>query len=298
MLYPTPYSDVNAVLHELLLSVQTILGNQFAGMYLYGSLAAGDFDPGCSDIDFLIVTADEVSNEMNSALKAMHARIAASSHLIKSRDGSHAVEMLGVGAQPAICEIGSSGSKWATELEGSYIPLRALRRYDPSHARHLHIDRGREERLRMQQHDSDWVIQRHILREQGVVVTGPPPQTLIDPIQPKDLQQAVLEILRGWWSPMLHDPARLHSRGYQSFAVLTMCRMLYTLQYGMIVSKTLAAKWAQEALGECWAPLIERALVGRYNPRSQAQSDDVNGTLAFILHTLGRAQQFEMLSDA
>ncbi len=29
------------------------------------------------------------------------------SQLINSRDGSHAVEMLGVGAQPAICEISS-----------------------------------------------------------------------------------------------------------------------------------------------------------------------------------------------
>ncbi|MBI3304377.1 MAG: DUF4111 domain-containing protein, partial [Deltaproteobacteria bacterium] len=211
---------------------------------------------------------DELPDEMIAALEAIHTRIAA------------------------------NNSKWATELEGSYIPLRALRRYDPSCARHPHIDRGRDERLHVQQHDSNWVIQCHILREQGVAVAGPPPQTLIDPIQPKDLQRAVLEILREWWSPMLHDPARLHSRGYQSFAVLTMCRMLYTLQYGMIVSKTLAAKWARETLGERWVPLIERALVGRYNPRSQAQSDDVNGTLDYISYTLERAQRFEMLSDA
>ena len=99
--HPMPYADVNAVLHVLLSGVQTILGNHFIGMYLYGSLASGDFDPGRSDIDFVVVTADELPDEMLPALEAMHARITA------------------------------SGLKWATKLEGSYIPRQAIRRYDP-----------------------------------------------------------------------------------------------------------------------------------------------------------------------
>ena len=52
---PTPYPDVNAVLHALLSDAQTILGNHLVGLYLYGSLASGDFDPGRSDIDFVVV---------------------------------------------------------------------------------------------------------------------------------------------------------------------------------------------------------------------------------------------------
>ncbi|HYO49801.1 MAG TPA: nucleotidyltransferase domain-containing protein, partial [Chloroflexia bacterium] len=130
---PTPYSDVNAILHELLSSVQAILGDYFLGMYLYGSLALGDFDPYRSDIDFLVVTTDNLPDDLFSALQTMHARIAA------------------------------SDSRWATDLEGSYIPKHALRRYDPANARHPHIDRG-EEGLDKEQHDSDWIIQRHTLR--------------------------------------------------------------------------------------------------------------------------------------
>ncbi len=107
--HPTPYPDVNAVLHVLLSGVQTILGNHFIGMYVYGSLASGDFNRQRSDIDFLVVTADELPDEMLPALEAMHARITA------------------------------SGLKWATKLEGSYIPQHALRRYDPAHARHPSI---------------------------------------------------------------------------------------------------------------------------------------------------------------
>ncbi|MFX1412149.1 MAG: nucleotidyltransferase domain-containing protein, partial [Promethearchaeota archaeon] len=76
--HPTPYPDVNAVLHMLLSGVQTVLGDQFVGMYVFGSLASGDFEPQRSDIDFLVVTTDELPEEMLPALEAMHARITAS----------------------------------------------------------------------------------------------------------------------------------------------------------------------------------------------------------------------------
>ena len=256
--HPTPYPDVNAVLHVLLSGVQTILGNHFVGMYVYGSLASSDFDPQRSDIDFLVVTADELPDEMLSALEAMHDRITA------------------------------SGLKWATKIEGSYIPQQALRRYDPTHA--LHPSLSVDGNFHMCQHASDWVIQRHIIREQGIVMAGPAPQTLIDPIQPNDLRRAALGILREWWSPMLHDPARLHSSEYQAYAILTMCRSLYTLQYGTVASKPVTARWAQEALGERWAALIERALAWRHD----AQLDNLNETLDFIRYTLERGQQFEI----
>jgi hypothetical protein len=46
---------------------------------------------------------------------------------------------------------------------------------------------------------------------------------------------------------------------YRSYDVLTMCRMRYTLQYGVIVSKAMTARWAQAALDARWTPLIEAA---------------------------------------
>jgi predicted nucleotidyltransferase len=73
--HSTPYPDVNAVLLELLSGVQSILGNHFIGMYLDGSLASGDFDQD-SDVDFVVVTNDEISGDLFSALQAMHERIA------------------------------------------------------------------------------------------------------------------------------------------------------------------------------------------------------------------------------
>ena len=103
--YPTPYPEVNTVLDELLREVRAVLGPEFVGMYLYGSLSSGDFDPPSSDIDFLVVTGDDLPEETLEALRAMHARIAA------------------------------AGGHWVKELEGSYIPRAALRR----HVRSTHL---------------------------------------------------------------------------------------------------------------------------------------------------------------
>jgi len=73
--HPTPYPEVNTVLNVLLADVQTILGNQFISMYLYGSLADGGFDQD-SDVDFVVVTKEDLPEALFSALQAMHVRVA------------------------------------------------------------------------------------------------------------------------------------------------------------------------------------------------------------------------------
>lgn len=253
---PTSYPDVNTVLHVLLKNVQTVLGNHFIGMYVYGSLASGDFDPQRSDIDFLVVTADRLPDEMIAALKAMHARITA------------------------------SGLKWAEKLEGSYISQHTLRRYELPDAPRPYVNEGS---FCLARYGNEWTLERHIIREQGIVVTGPAPQTLIDSAQPNDLRRAVLGILREWWLPMLRDPAWLHSSEHQAYAILTMCRILYTLQYGTVVSKPVAARWAQETLGKQWEALIKQALVWQHH----AKFDNVDETLDFIRYMLERSRQIK-----
>ena len=77
-LQPTPYADVNAVLTHFLTQIRAVLGDQFRGMYLDGSLALGDFNPQTSDIDFVVTTDAAVSAEHFAALRALHARFNAS----------------------------------------------------------------------------------------------------------------------------------------------------------------------------------------------------------------------------
>jgi hypothetical protein len=248
VLAPTDDPEINSVLHELLSGARGILGDHFVGMYLDGSLAIGDFDPDKSDLDFVVVTTFEISPDSFGALKTMHDRIAAGT------------------------------SKWASELEGSYISQRALR-HDQWPAAHPYIDRGSALAM-VRQESGYWPIHRHILREHGVVLAGPLPRTLIDPVQPEELREAVRGILREWWQPMLVDGPLLQNSFYRCYAVLTMSRMLYTISYGAIVTKPTAARWAQQTLDRRWTPLIQHALAW-----SREVPPDLEQTLAYIRHT-------------
>jgi len=244
---PTPYAEVNVVLGELLAGVQRILGADLRGMYLYGSLALGDFTPHRSDIDVVVVTAEAPEDDQAAALQVLHSDLAA------------------------------RYVPWGAELEVTYMPQRALRRYDPAHARYPSIQRG--ETLVVEQHDSGGIIQRHVLREHGITLVGPPIREQIDPIDPDDLRRDVLAIGREWLAALHADPRPLRHQGYQGYVVMTICRMLYTLQFGTVVSKPTACRWAREALGPRWAPLIDRAL-----------AEDLEETRDLIAYTLDRLQ--------
>lgn len=250
---PTPYEDVNAILLFMLTNVQTILEHQLVGFYLYGSLSLGDFDPASSDIDFLVVTAQDLPEETLDRLRGMHADIAA------------------------------SGLPYANRIEGSYIPRAALRRYDPHNNRHPGT--GFDWPFQVAEHGSNWIIERHIVREHGVVVYGPSPQALIDPVSPEELRAAVYEHLQNFWQSQLNEPEWLRPRDYQAFAILTLCRALYTLHSGTVSSKPQAAAWAQETYPG-WKPMIERALQWR----SQHEKDDLTETMAFLREALTEAQ--------
>lgn len=254
MVIPTPYPEINEILIELQTRVQEILGQQFFGMYLYGSLASGDFSLETSDIDFVVVTTEKLSQGMFLKLQAMHE------------------------------DLKDSGLKWAKKLEGAYVPQHALRRYDPDAAPCPTLNEGN---FYWDQQGSDWIIQRHILREQGVRLAGPELAGLIDPVSSDDLRRSVKGILNGWWTEMLNESAWLPRHEYHQFAVLTMCRALHTLHQGSIVSKPVAARWAKETLDARWTVLIEEALL--WQP--DVAWTNPTGTLDFIRYTLEQAEE-------
>ena len=237
--------------------IRPILGSQLAGVYLYGSLTTGSFDRQ-SDIDVLVVTHGELTEEMFAALGALHEQIAA-------------------------------GESWcATQLEVAYIPLSALPRYDASTSVYPHLDRGKGERLQMKEHWSDCVVQRHVLRERGITLAGPPPETLIDPVAEDDLRQAMRDLIPRWAESLFSDPSDLARRGTQAYVALSICRMLYTLETGSVASKREAAAWAGTALDEKWRDLVARAWRGRENPDAEPTAGDVSTTLEFMRYAAGR----------
>jgi hypothetical protein len=218
--------DVNALLLELLTRLQETLGPSLLGLYLYGSLVAGDFDPDISDIDLLAVLASDLTDEQFRSLDLMH------------HDFVH--------VHPA----------WDDRLDIAYISAPALRGFGTQSTILGIISPG--EPFHVIEADPGWLLNWYAVQEQGRTLLGPSPETFIRSISKDEFVQAVRGQARNWPAWLEHSVTR-KSRAY---AVLTMCRALYAHTYREQVSKHRAAAWAQGELPE-WSSLIQDALQWR-----------------------------------
>lgn len=247
----TPYFEVNEVLNLLLNHVKEILKDQFVGMYLYGSLSTGDFNPESSDIDFLVVTKEKLSEKIISKLEEMYKQTWATS------------------------------LKRAGKLEGAYVYEELIRKHDPNGMKVPTINEGI---FYLDTLGSDWIIQRHVIREYGVAIEGPDPKTLINFVSAEDIRNSIMGVLKEWWFPMLENPAwlREHDDGYRSFAVITMCRVLHGLETGTITSKPKAAQWTRAKVDSKWHSLIDDAVAVSNHEEKEISLAE---TLEFIQYT-------------
>lgn len=220
----TPYPDINELLAELLSAIQNTLDEKLVGLYLFGSLVIGDFDADFSDIDLLAALSSDVDEADFAALQHMH---------------------------DAFVE---QHPKWVQRIEVCYISVAALQTVTSRTSNIARISPGED--LNMREADRHWLIDWYVVRERGVTLFGPPPQTLIEPISKAAYVQTVKDNVgawREWVQPMC-------SRKAQAYAILTLCRALYSLKHAEQTSKKRAGLWAQQEYPR-WASSIQNALV-------------------------------------
>ena len=260
---PTPYPELNDVLRELVESLHALLKADFNGAYLQGSFAVGGFDEH-SDVDFIIVIDQELSEEQVKELQKMHERV-------------YCLD----------CE-------WAKHLEGSYFPRNILKDYSQRGKQLWYLDNG--SRSLIQSDHCNSVVVRWTVREHGVAMTGPNPKTLVDPIPVSELRREILHTMHDWGNKILAEPAIYNNRFYQSFIVLSYCRMLHDFHYGMVSSKRTAAEWAKTVIDPAWAGLIDRTWSGRPNPavsvRTPADPKEFEFTLQFIRYIMKESANY------
>jgi predicted nucleotidyltransferase len=203
-------------------------------MYLLGSLAIGDFDS-TSDIDFVVVTTDEMSESQVDRVQSVH-------------DETYGQE-----------------NRWVKHLEYSFFPLNILRQPSSPFSHDGRVeDRNRElwyfehgsPKIERSEHDNS-LVSRWTLREKGVTVVGPEPSSLLDSVSPNALRAEIRDSLVGWGEELFEDAEPFRNRFFQAFIVLHYCRMLQDLNEGRITSKREGAEWAKSNLDPKWISLIE-----------------------------------------
>lgn len=229
-------------------AVATVAGPSLVGLYLFGSLATGDFDAGVSDIDLLTVLTDTPNEGLVGRLRRMHADLAR--------------------ANPA----------WEDRIEVVYVSTRGLATCRTRPTIIAVISSG--EPFQVVEAGRDWVLTWYPAREDAVRLLGPPIDALIPPIPSAEYLEEVRRYLMRFPNRLPDDV----QPGSQAFLILTMCRGLYGLRFGERRSKRAAAAWAQEVYPR-WADLIGRAFGWRqrqHDPDGQDGAATVAETRSFL----------------
>ena len=172
-------TDARETLKQLTSAIDSHLGSGLLGLYLFGSLAAGAFYPGKSDLDLMAIVAAEVEEgQQLESLRSLHDAF--------------------VTERPA----------WVERVEVAYVDRGVLRTFgDRPSGRIAVINPGEPLHIRDAGFDStlDW----HSVTTQGETILGPP--RLIGPtVSPGAYRHAVEALLSEW-------PSRVRARGLPTF---------------------------------------------------------------------------------
>lgn len=254
--------DIKFLLNDLVDGVAEILADNLIGIWLQGSSATGHFDEH-SDIDFVVGVERDLSDRDLTALQEFHR------------------------------ELYRHESAWAQHLEGSYIPREILRDWKRAGQEVWYLDHG-STTFERSAHDNTIAV-KWIVRETGGVLAGPDPKVIMDPIPVGELRKDMYHTFAEWAQVIFDDHDEISSHFYQTFAVLSYCRMLNDIRCGDIGSKREGAEWVKENFDSSWHDLIDRAWLGRPDPalsvKRPADSEDVQRTVDFIRVCLEEARK-------
>ncbi len=216
---------VKPLVDELCTQMQAILGEKLVGLYLYGSLVMGDFDEDISDIDLLAAMTCDLDEAAFAALDTMHKTLVTT-------------------------------YKWEDRLEIAYLSVEGLKTFRSKSSPIGIIHPG--EPFHMVEAGHDWMINWYVVRNNGQTLVGSPPEAVIAPITTEEFIETV-KVHARWWQTRIDD---MEQRKEQAYAILTLCRALYTVKNAEQVSKIQAASWVANEYPD-WAPTIQNAVKWR-----------------------------------
>lgn len=256
----TPYQDINKLLVKLSNSLADILGENLIGLYLFGSLTYGDFNLGRSDIDLVAMIHKPLDYRTIEQVKQLHQQIA--------KD----------------CQA------WSDRLECSYMPVDMLKTILPPKEPRPYYGGGvfYEEAP----YGNEWIINNFLLYEQGIPLIGPDFKTLTQPIPIREVQKACIRDLFEEWEPKITDSEWLDNSHYQSYLVLNLCRILYTVIHGVTGTKKSAAEWVKNKFPH-WKALIEVTENWKYGDEMSLREE----TIDFLRFSIDQIKHTTLYSE-
>jgi predicted nucleotidyltransferase len=238
---------------DLVADLRTTLREKLIGIYLHGSLATGCFNPACSDIDILALTFHQAT------LKDKH---------------QLAECLLAHSANPIPIEISFVG---AADIHPWKYPTPYDFHFSEEHREQIkrdlatgHWRNWNKKRLV----DTDLATHIRILKERGILLTGPSIRSIFPDVPDNDFRASILRDFK--WAAGRMDQRPM-------YATLNTCRCMVFVKHGTIMSKQEAAEWALDFLPQEFTHIVSSALEG-YLGEGRMESVDSKEVASLIAY--------------
>jgi len=202
--------------------LRSTLGDQLVAVYVCGSAASGGFDPRLSDLDLVVVTASTVDRLPFQGFAGLIERLAR--------------------REP----------DWADRLDVDFVGRETLRTFRDGGGPFFEI--SHEEPLQRHDRAEDWLETWFLALDADWAVLGPPPSEVIAPISIDEFLDVLVDDVQRYVSVV-----RLDWRDDKiAYRLLTVCRLLLSLETRALSSKVEGAEWAAGRYPQ-WAASIRAA---------------------------------------
>lgn len=209
-------------------ALEAQLGTTFYGLYLYNSVALGEFEPIGSDVDFIVILKRPLEKTAFVKMAALH------ENMVKMYSHGHC-------------------------LDGMYLLFEAIGKGNDSLAPYPYAKDGRfYESGYFDVNNVTWWV----LKEHECAVDSPSLRTQLESFSYDRVRQTLAYNIHHYWASKLSSPERFNDDEWVTFTVLTLSRIAYTLQTEKIVSKRKASLDLIEKQPK-WRDVVEEALAVR-----------------------------------
>ena len=247
--------DLALLLSAMAKDFPLILDNNLVGIYLWGSLTFDAFDPKHSDVDCIVLTKRDVDDAEFAALEAWFAEKMENNRCTGDLDMRFIIDGEALDMTSRCC-----GFQFG--------------------------------RFRRQGSDANPIIWLNIVQS-GITLWGKDAKLSAPEITQKVLNDALLLELRYLREDLAKNRGDRSDLAFKhnAYAVLTACRIFYTVQFQTLVSKETARDWALENLPERWRPTIEKANKNRIQVNGTTEPELEKTAKAFVEYIEGETRK-------
>lgn len=226
--------EVKQLMEQYIVELKGIFSDEkIVGVYIYGSIALGAFHIETSDVDFVTVISDSVNEAEKQQIIELHKKI--------------------------------SKSTLGKRMDGMYIPLADLGKYNHEINEYVYCADGKADIGHWDINAVTWWT----LKNQGITVSGKEVEDLSFQIKWDDVVNTMKYNVEHYWLEKAKRPYLFFIEEWVESAVVTMGRILYTLDHKTIVSKDRGLQYMLELYSHKWEPLLREVERMRQNPEGK-----------------------------